>query len=65
MTYTEAIEILENGDWWDGFSENIPFDAAMKLHKALDIAISLMKEKSDLSDAQRKSRLKKMKEVQQ
>ena len=52
MTDREAIEIIENGGWWDLF---IPITTVkgrneeIKLHQALDMAISSLQEREERS----------------
>lgn len=44
MTNEEAIEILENGAWWDMVGAmSCDSDASVKLHAALDAAISALR----------------------
>lgn len=47
MKIEEAINILEDGDWWEELGEwyidvNIEYD---RLHEAVDMAIAALKEK--------------------
>ena len=44
MTREEAIEVLENGDWWDDLSEYISKPVMQELQDALDMAISALRE---------------------
>lgn len=43
MTNEEAIEVLENGAWWDMVSTmSCGRDASVKFHAALDVAITAL-----------------------
>lgn len=46
MTREEAIEVLENGDWWDLLVPVTTIEGRIeddKLHEALDMAISALR----------------------
>lgn len=51
MTDREAIEILDDGEWWGYFNAiEMPFEIAMKFHYALDCAVSALKDRIILDD---------------
>ena len=51
MTDREAVEILDDGEWWVYFTvTEMPFEIAMKFHDALDCAISALKDRIILDD---------------
>lgn len=52
MTREEAIEILENGEWWDELTEwyMIVHPERDKLHEAVDMAISTLRAQQKSND---------------
>lgn len=50
MTTNEAIKILEDGDWWNWVSDDMPDEAHDIFHNALDFAISALREKQKMEN---------------
>ena len=56
MTREEAIEVLENGEWWEELAEwyMIVHPEHDKLHDAVDMAISALREQEHFRDLTKK-----------
>lgn len=52
MTNEEAIEVLENGDWWEELAEwyMIVHPEHNKLHDAVDMAISALRQQETVTN---------------
>ena len=56
MTREEAIEVLENGDWWEELAEwyMIVHPEHNKLHDAVDMAISALRQQEHFREVTKK-----------
>ena len=52
MTREEAIEVLENGEWWEELSEwyMVVHPEHDKLHDAVDMAVSALRQQEPVSN---------------
>jgi hypothetical protein len=52
VTNEEAINILDDGKWWDYLAQDIPEDISKPFYAAVDFALAALREKAARDDPQ-------------